>query len=84
MVYAHMYEFMNKYTLKEFLQKFYPSLGDEFKNVEGVYKKEIKSSKNVITAANNFLSNISNRISDELFAAIQDWKYNFILRTVRR
>lgn len=76
----HMYEFMNKYTLKEFLQKFYSSLSEEFKNVEGVYNEEIKSSKNVITAANNFLSNISNRISDELFAAIQDWKYNFILR----
>lgn len=74
---------MNKYTLGKFLERFYPSLRKEFKNVENVYKEEI-SSGNSVTAANNFLQRISNRISDELFNAIQDWKYNFILRTVRR
>lgn len=79
----YMYQFMNKYTLGRFLQRFYPSLHDEFKNVEGVYDEEIRKSKGrekLIFITDNFLHEISNRISDKLFNAIQDWKYNFILR----
>lgn len=79
----YMYQFMNKYTLGRFLQRFYPSLHDEFKNVEGVYDEEIRKNKGrekLIFITDNFLHEISNRISDKLFNAIQDWKYNFILR----
>lgn len=79
----YMYQFMNKYTLGRFLKRFYPSLYGEFKNVEGVYDEEIRKSKGrekLIFITDNFLHEISNRISDKLFNAIQDWKYNFILR----
>lgn len=79
----YMYQFMNKYTLGRFLKRFYPSLHDEFKNVEGVYDEEIRKGKGrekLIFITDNFLHEISNRISDKLFNAIQDWKYNFILR----
>lgn len=83
MVYKDQIEPMNKYTLGRFLQRFYPSLHDEFKNVEDVYKEEIRKGKNnkkLIFITDNFLHRVSNRIGDELFNAIQDWKYNFILR----
>ena len=79
----YMYQFMNKYTLGRFLQRFYPSLHDEFKNVEGVYDEEIhksKGRKKLIFITDDFLHRVSNRISDKLLNAIQDWKYNFILR----
>ena len=83
MVYKDQLEPMNKYTLGKFLQRFYPSLHDEFKNVEGVYDEEIRKGKGdekLIFITDNFLHRVSNRISDKLFNAIQDWKYNFILR----
>jgi hypothetical protein len=79
MAYAHMYKFMNKYTLGKFLQRFYPSLYKEFESVEDVYSEEVSSDINT-TTTNNFLQRVSGRIGDELFNAIQDWKYNFILR----
>ena len=83
MVYDDQVETMNKYTLGNFLQRFYPSLYGEFKNVEGVYGEEIRKGKGrekLIFITDNFLHRVSNRIGDELFNAIQDWKYNFILR----
>lgn len=79
----YMYQFMNKYTLGRFLKRFYPSLYGEFKNVEGVYDEEIRKGKGrekLIFITDNFLHKVSNRIGDKLFNAIQDWKYNFILR----
>lgn len=79
----YMYQFMNKYTLGKFLQRFYPSLHDEFKNVEDVYEEEIRKGKHrkkLIFITDKFLRRVSGRIGDELFNAIQDWKYNFILR----
>lgn len=79
MAYAHMYKFMNRYTLGKFLQRFYPSLYGEFETIEAVYKEESRSGINS-TTTNNFLQRVSGRIGDELFNAIQDWKYNFILR----
>lgn len=79
MEYEHLHEFMNKYTLGRFLQRFYPSLYGEFETVEGVYKEESRRGINS-TSTNNFLYRVSNMISDKLFNAIQDWKYNFILR----
>ena len=79
----YMYQFMNKYTLGRFLKRFYPSLYGEFKNVEDVYEEEIhkgKGHEKLIFITDNFLHKVSNRIGDKLFNAIQDWKYNFILR----
>lgn len=83
MVYKDQIEPMNKYTLGRFLQRFYPSLYGEFETVEGVYKEEIRKGKGhekLIFITDKFLRRISGRIGDELFNAIQDWKYNFILR----
>lgn len=79
----YMHQFMNKYTLGRFLKRFYPSLYGEFETVETVYEEEIRKAKGrekLIFITDNFLHRVSNRIGDKLFNAIQDWKYNFILR----
>lgn len=79
----YMHQFMNKYTLGRFLKRFYPSLYGEFETVETVYEEEIRKGKDrekLIFITDNFLHRVSNRIGDKLFNAIQDWKYNFILR----
>lgn len=68
---------INKYTLGNFLQRVYPSVYDEFKSVEDVYKKESRRIGVNNTSTNNFLNIVSSRISDKLFNAVQEWKYNF-------